>query len=448
MSTITIITITTDINIITTSGSSISIAIINSTIISISIPINMLLTVASVAILVEEFEAQGEREMEGDAGNGRVAAVAKCITDIKVADFVALDLEFSGLFLSVDPERKLMAFEEYFKKCRESVPQFLPLQLGVCCGRCVEDRGGLWEFRAHELNLWPQERRIFTSDLESLRFLRAHGFDFNAFFEQAHTYNRLPPLPKDGTAGEETTSLPPEPASQVLAALRSSRVPLVFHNGFLDVLHLFDKFVDTLPEKATEFSEAWIAQFPLLFDTRLIAQEGRYKVFKRPKGLWLEELHRHLSAFSNEAHAELRFERAGPLPSIGPSHGSAGQDAVMTAEVFVMEIDLWLRAEVSAAARASVMWAGRKRRRQDAAASITEGEETEATPSAPKSADENASTGFSSPSLLMTHRVCKRLHNRLAIIGAVQRSMYLDVDEARALHATVSAPTRAEGTSD
>mmetsp|Transcript_12932 Transcript_12932/g.14634 ORF Transcript_12932/g.14634 Transcript_12932/m.14634 type:complete len:141 (-) Transcript_12932:38-460(-) len=123
-------------------------------------------------------------------------AVAQCVSDIETADFVALDLEFSGLFLKVEREKRILSVEETYEKSAESIPEFLPLQLGVCCARKQPDSGS-WELRSHEFNLWPQERRIFTADLQSLRFLRSHGFDFNAFFQQAHKYARLPPADAD-----------------------------------------------------------------------------------------------------------------------------------------------------------------------------------------------------------------------------------------------------------
>lgn len=123
---------------------------------------------------------------------------------------------------------------------------------------------------------WGEDRRIFTSDLQSLRFLRAHGFDFNAFFDHAHTYCRLPAPDAQELPGF-VKRLAPSHASRVFAALRSAQIPLVVHNGLLDLLHLHDKFLGDLPETYQEFAAAWASQFPLLFDTRLIAQEGRFQ---------------------------------------------------------------------------------------------------------------------------------------------------------------------------
>ncbi|CAK0820144.1 unnamed protein product [Prorocentrum cordatum] len=296
-------------------------------------------------------------------------AVARCVSDIEVADIVALDLEFSGLFLRMGRDSPPPALEEYFAKCLESVPRFLPLQLGVCCARqrpapspgAGGSACGAWELRSHEFNLWPGPgRRVFSADMESLKFLRQHGFDFNAFLEQAHPFVRLPQKAEAGGAepGASKSDLgPPACATRVLEAMRRTRVPVVVHNGLLDLLHLYDKFVADLPGDSRAFGGAWLANFPLLFDTRLVAQEGRGRQFSMlGSSLTLEQLHRHLASLPELA---VRFERCGPLDGARGAHGSSGYDATLTAEVFIMEVDAWLRHEDSQS---------RKRRRTSASA--------------------------------------------------------------------------------
>mmetsp|Transcript_7526 Transcript_7526/g.23924 ORF Transcript_7526/g.23924 Transcript_7526/m.23924 type:complete len:430 (+) Transcript_7526:96-1385(+) len=379
------------------------------------------------------------------------AAVAKCVSDIESADFVALDFEFSGLFLQTERDKRILSIEDLYDKCAESIPEFLALQLGLSCARRRQE-DGIWELRSHEFNLWPQERRIFTADLQSLRFLRAHGFDFNAYFASAYKYARVPPADTDQAASMRR--LPPTHATRVVAALRKSRVPLIFHNGMLDLVHFYDKFVGVLPDESKEFCEAWTAQFPLLFDTRFIAQEGRFQVLRQVGGLSLGDLHRHLSSLPD---VPVKFERAGPLGAGTAAHGSSGFDAIMTAEVFVMEMDMWLRHAASG---------GNKRRRQAApntgadsakeapAAAAVEGAPAAESASAaavpasappPAEPDDGggwtvvsrkrpldgaaasgaAASGLVSPSLLESHDVCRKFHNKIAVMGAAPPVMDL-----------------------
>eukprot|EP00434_Breviolum_minutum_P034882 symbB.v1.2.030878.t1/scaffold3459.1/size56318/1 len=259
----------------------------------------------------------------------RALAVSRCISDIEVADFVALDLEFSGLFLDTKRERAAMSYEDYFAKCAESVPNFLVLQLGLCCVQ-FQSETSTWELRTHQFDLCPQEQRIFNVDMSSLRFLRANGFDFNLFLEKAHPYRRMK------LEGASTTGRHSPCASHILAALRKSQAPLVVHNGLLDLLHVYDKFVADLPKESQDFGKAWLEHFPLTFDTRFVAQEGRLDVFKHLGGLSLEALYSPL-----RGQSALKIEKCGEVP--GGSAHSAGYDARVTAEVFLLELDIWIR---------------------------------------------------------------------------------------------------------
>ena len=42
------------------------------------------------------------------------------------------------------------------------------------------------------------------------------------------------------------------------------------HNGFIDSLHLYDKFIDSLPKSLGEFKEEFHSNFPTIFDTKYI----------------------------------------------------------------------------------------------------------------------------------------------------------------------------------
>lgn len=49
-----------------------------------------------------------------------------------------------------------------------------------------------------------------------------------------------------------------------------SRIPVITHNGFLDILHTYDKFYYRLPERHQDFKSAFSNYFPSLFDTKFM----------------------------------------------------------------------------------------------------------------------------------------------------------------------------------
>eukprot|EP00927_Polykrikos_kofoidii_P086024 TRINITY_DN9518_c1_g1_i1.p1 TRINITY_DN9518_c1_g1~~TRINITY_DN9518_c1_g1_i1.p1 ORF type:complete len:439 (-),score=81.05 TRINITY_DN9518_c1_g1_i1:63-1379(-) len=250
----------------------------------------------------------------------------ECVGDVLAADFVAVDVKGSGQFLNIEDEGTTLTMEQYFTQCVESVPHFFLVQLGICCAR---HNNGKWELRSYEFDLWPQARRVFSADMQTLRSLRTHGFDFNAFFQRALPYARLPA--QDGKLENHQH----DHATNIMYVLRHAKVPLVFHNGFVKILHLYDKFIGDIPKKLGDFGKAWGAQFPLLFDTRAIAQEARCHVLLQPEALSLTALHGHCSGLVNaKLHCEHR-----PFQVLD---GSAGHNATKSAELFLMEINALL----------------------------------------------------------------------------------------------------------
>jgi poly(A)-specific ribonuclease len=57
---------------------------------------------------------------------------------------------------------------------------------------------------------------------------------------------------------------------RLLDIISALRTPVITHNGFLDSLHLFDKFFYPPPERHTEFKTAFKKFFPTIYDTKYI----------------------------------------------------------------------------------------------------------------------------------------------------------------------------------
>ena len=164
--------------------------------------------------------------------------------------------------------------------------------------------------------------------------VRDLGFDFNTFLEQGFTYSRIE---ADHRVTKKARKR--QDASQLIRALRNSGVPLAVHNGLLDLLHIYHGFIGDLPPDISSFCTSWISHFPLLLDTRHLAQEGRYHVLKHAGGLSLENLYRHLSHCAELLPLSNSFRLHGVS---GQAHGSAGQDAMLTAKVLLMQMQLWM----------------------------------------------------------------------------------------------------------
>ncbi|KAL4441566.1 hypothetical protein ABPG74_021498 [Tetrahymena malaccensis] len=53
------------------------------------------------------------------------------------------------------------------------------------------------------------------------------------------------------------------------------KIPIIVHNGFIDILHLYDKFLYNLPEGSLEFKKEINKHFPIIFDSKLIINSSQ-----------------------------------------------------------------------------------------------------------------------------------------------------------------------------
>lgn len=123
------------------------------------------------------------------------SAVADLKTHLKAADFVAIDLEMTGITSA--PWRESMEFDRFdvkYLKVKDSAEKFAVVQLGVCPFRWDPLR---LSFIAHPHNffIFPrQEVPIDSSSYEflcqttSIDFLAKYHFDFNACIRQGVSY--------------------------------------------------------------------------------------------------------------------------------------------------------------------------------------------------------------------------------------------------------------------
>uniref|UniRef100_A0A0G4GWK6 Uncharacterized protein n=1 Tax=Chromera velia CCMP2878 TaxID=1169474 RepID=A0A0G4GWK6_9ALVE len=133
---------------------------------------------------------------EACSRKAREAQVEAALEDIRCAEFVAIDFEFSGLFKQ---HRKPKKLSDYYATCRDSIPEFATLQLGICCGRRETGSPHEWTLSPYNFFLFQEGGGLFLSDRRCLDFLRKQGFDFNQWIDHGIDYQRLANLRGDGS---------------------------------------------------------------------------------------------------------------------------------------------------------------------------------------------------------------------------------------------------------
>ncbi|XP_023370430.1 poly(A)-specific ribonuclease PNLDC1 [Otolemur garnettii] len=111
------------------------------------------------------------------------------------ADFVGLDIEFTGLRSNLTGPQQISLFDlpsEWYLKTRQSVQQFTICQIGLSVFSSMEGESN--KYVAHSCNffLFPTTFGILDSEFSfqasSVQFLNQYGFDYNKFLKNGIPY--------------------------------------------------------------------------------------------------------------------------------------------------------------------------------------------------------------------------------------------------------------------
>mmetsp|Transcript_101237 Transcript_101237/g.287033 ORF Transcript_101237/g.287033 Transcript_101237/m.287033 type:complete len:599 (-) Transcript_101237:71-1867(-) len=105
------------------------------------------------------------------------------LEEIRRAEFVAVDLELTGLHTKSE---RFIGIDRCYAAHREGAKTFLPVQVGICAARrdptrSVEGGGCHWILSPASLYVFPRAmgEQHFSVSSAALVFLEANGFDFN-----------------------------------------------------------------------------------------------------------------------------------------------------------------------------------------------------------------------------------------------------------------------------
>ncbi|XP_078657928.1 target of EGR1 protein 1-like [Branchiostoma floridae x Branchiostoma belcheri] len=181
---------------------------------------------------------------------------------LKTATFVAVDLELSGL----GNRRKLNtpSVDDRYKFLAGVARSRAVLSIGLSCfklNNIAEDGPLVLPFTTQTFNLTLLCSEEYVVEPISLKFLVDHGFDFNMQYSQGAPYHR----------GADQKGEEPQSVRQLFSELVCSKVPLILHNGLVDLVFLYQSFYTELPPTLGSFLADLSEMFPAgIFDTKYI----------------------------------------------------------------------------------------------------------------------------------------------------------------------------------
>ncbi|XP_011905774.1 PREDICTED: poly(A)-specific ribonuclease PARN-like domain-containing protein 1 isoform X5 [Cercocebus atys] len=244
---------------------------------------------------------------------------------VQEADFVGLDIEFTGLRSNLSGPQQISLFDlpsEWYLKTRQSIQQFTVCQIGLSVFSAIEGEAN--KYIAHSCNffLFPTTFGILDSEFSfqasSVQFLNQYGFNYNKFLKNGIPYmneEQEKKIRHDILTGNWRVRSSPDKdqikavidkvtrwldlakegdwmtlpgiagfqAFEVQLVLRQAlpdiwtvlkdEGPLVGHNMMMDLLHLHEKFFRPLPESYDQFKQNIHSLFPVLIDTKNVTKD-------------------------------------------------------------------------------------------------------------------------------------------------------------------------------
>lgn len=171
------------------------------------------------------------------------------LVSLKSADYIAIDLELSGLGSRSASCAKNVA-DRYASLCEAAKTRGI-LSLGLAFFKKTkqsESKRSL-KFSCQVFNILCICAEPFTVEPEALEFLAKHAFDFNLLIDSGVRYY-------------PSTISKSCPLRSLMTELLSRGVPLFLHNGLVDLAFLYHHFYSPLPDSFGEFCNALADLFP------------------------------------------------------------------------------------------------------------------------------------------------------------------------------------------
>lgn len=211
------------------------------------------------------------------------------VSAIDSASWIAVDLELSGIgcrrnFGINNVEERYQAFKETVEtrsilsigistfehvKCVESVEGELVSENGSKNDQWLDDpkianESIEWSYSVKSFNILVQCKETYELEEDAEKFLKNHGFDFDRQKLHGVQYSK---------SSEELKS-DDVSIKRLFGEIIVKEKPLVFHNGFIDLMFLYQHLYLNLPKSIQSFIADLMLMFPSgIYDTKYITEK-------------------------------------------------------------------------------------------------------------------------------------------------------------------------------
>ncbi|XP_039253823.2 target of EGR1 protein 1-like [Styela clava] len=194
--------------------------------------------------------------------------------DMRNATFMSLDTEMSGL--GSNSHIFQSNADDRYKALRLAAETRSLISIGISCFKYIgnnemnetdcTETSNMISYHANVYNILLLCDDSFTIDPSAVSFLVKHGFNFNLQFSKGLKYKKGDFNPKKSRSDDSHSS-----ARKIFNEIIRVRKPIVFHNGFADLVFLYQCFYASCPKKLSVFLADVSEMFPSgIYDTKVI----------------------------------------------------------------------------------------------------------------------------------------------------------------------------------
>ncbi|CAG8480250.1 17249_t:CDS:2 [Acaulospora morrowiae] len=188
---------------------------------------------------------------------------------LKRASFISLDTEFTGLG-GKEANTRASNIEERYENLCKVVKTHALVAFGVTVfedAECEIPVSREKQYKVSNFNFTLLSQVDYVVSPQSIEFLSDSGFDFNKQIRRG-----IPYTPGSSQSSNEL-SVHNAIMRSIFSDILSQKVPIVIHNGFLDLIYLYYSFYADLPQNLSTFVADLSEMIPGgIFDTKYVSE--------------------------------------------------------------------------------------------------------------------------------------------------------------------------------
>ncbi|ORZ17113.1 ribonuclease CAF1 [Absidia repens] len=209
-------------------------------------------------------------EVTGENIHGLVEPI---LDTIRQAQYIAVDTEFSGHCPTIAKH-----MDQRYRSLAQVIRTHTLFSFGLTAifdqsangsDNCRQPPGFSYQFT--NLEFLTRNQNTFEVDPNNIKFLAENGLDFGRIFQHGIPFSSSSNDPS-GDGDNNGNNVMRQLWQSILKIIRDKSIPIIVHNGLLDIMYIYQSFFASLPENLSNFVADLVEMFPAgIYDTKYLA---------------------------------------------------------------------------------------------------------------------------------------------------------------------------------